>query len=149
MAEGHTIETYGRGSYNRNIWPHNSRATAAPARLADSFVLVSPFYPLLTVFNLNRNYNLVFLCTIIKETSCLLFDDYFRTNASVHDHFTSSQFGLHAESYRTSIRVFTVRLHVAGPRALDYGMLLVGLLMSVVNYYIMSLKQLIKNSYLE
>ena len=58
----------------------------------------------------------MFLCTIIKETSCLLFDDYFRTNASVHDHFTSSQFGLHAESYRTSIRVFTVRLHVAGPR---------------------------------
>src|SRR6218665_3362177 len=39
MAEGHTIETYGRGSYNRNIWPHNSRAP--PSRLADSFVCFS------------------------------------------------------------------------------------------------------------
>jgi len=39
MAEGHTIETYGRGSYNRNIWPYNSQA--APSRLADSFVWLS------------------------------------------------------------------------------------------------------------
>src|SRR6218665_124731 len=38
MAEGHTMETYGRGPYNRNIWPHNSQAAAAPSRLADSFV---------------------------------------------------------------------------------------------------------------
>src|SRR6218665_298631 len=47
MAEGHTIETYGRGSYNRNIWraphnrniwPYNSQAAAPPSRLADSFV---------------------------------------------------------------------------------------------------------------
>jgi len=36
------------------------------------------------------------------------------TNASVHDHFARSQFGLHAVSYKTSIRGFTVRL--AGPK---------------------------------
>src|SRR6218665_1522961 len=41
MAQRRIIETYGRGSYNRNIWPHNSRATAAPSRLADSFVCPS------------------------------------------------------------------------------------------------------------
>src|SRR6218665_3947116 len=42
MAQRHIIETYGRAPRpqptNRNIWPHNSRATAAPSRLADSFV---------------------------------------------------------------------------------------------------------------
>src|SRR6218665_1935716 len=41
----HTIETYGLAPRaqptNRNIWPHNSRATAAPSRLADSFVCFS------------------------------------------------------------------------------------------------------------
>src|SRR6218665_1702515 len=42
MAEPHAhsqpIQTYGPAPHNRNIWPHNSRATAAPSRLADSFV---------------------------------------------------------------------------------------------------------------
>src|SRR6218665_1339192 len=38
MAEGHTIETYGRAPHNRNIWPYNSQAAAPPSRLADSFV---------------------------------------------------------------------------------------------------------------
>src|SRR6218665_2878530 len=46
MAERHIIETYGRGSYNRNIWPYNSQAP--PSRLADSFVLHAAFYPLLS-----------------------------------------------------------------------------------------------------
>src|SRR6218665_92371 len=45
MADPHPhtqpIETYGLGPHNRNIWPHNSRATAAPSRLADSFVCFS------------------------------------------------------------------------------------------------------------
>src|SRR6218665_2437352 len=27
MAESHIIETYGLAPHNRNIWPHNSRAT--------------------------------------------------------------------------------------------------------------------------
>jgi len=55
----------------------------------------------------------VFLCTII--TSCPpIFDDYFCTNASVHEHFTRSKFGLHVVSYKTNIRGFTVRL--AGPK---------------------------------
>src|SRR6218665_3786334 len=46
MAEGHTIETYGRGSYNRNIWPYNSQAAAPPLRLADFFVCFdSPSIP--------------------------------------------------------------------------------------------------------
>src|SRR6218665_1331470 len=44
-----TIETYGPAphnrniwpsAHNRNIWPYNSQATAAPSRLADSFVLI-------------------------------------------------------------------------------------------------------------
>ena len=47
-----------------------------------------------------------------------IFDDYFRTNASVHDPFTRSQFGLHAVSYKTNrpkiIRGFTIRL--SGPK---------------------------------
>src|SRR6218665_2944069 len=47
----HTIETYGPAPRlqptNTNIWPHNSRATAAPSRLADSFVLQVSFYSLL------------------------------------------------------------------------------------------------------
>src|SRR6218665_4220161 len=51
MAEPHAhsqpIQTYGPAPHNRNIWPHNSRATSAPSRLADSFVLVPPVYPLL------------------------------------------------------------------------------------------------------
>src|SRR6218665_2119793 len=38
MAEGHTIETYGPQPHNRNIWPYNSQAAAAPSRLGDSFV---------------------------------------------------------------------------------------------------------------
>src|SRR6218665_3610053 len=42
MAEPHAhsqpIQTYGPAPHNRNIWPHNSQATAAPSRLADSFV---------------------------------------------------------------------------------------------------------------
>src|SRR6218665_342440 len=33
-----TIQTYGPAPHNRNIWPYNSQATAAPSRLADSFV---------------------------------------------------------------------------------------------------------------
>src|SRR6218665_3036049 len=37
-AHSQPIETYGLAPHNRNIWPHNSRATAAPSRLADSFV---------------------------------------------------------------------------------------------------------------
>ena len=41
MAEPHTIETYGPQPNNRNIWPHNSRGTAAPSRLTDSFVCFS------------------------------------------------------------------------------------------------------------
>src|SRR6218665_4118802 len=45
MAEPHAhsqpIQTYGPAPHNRNIWPHNSRATAAPSRLADSFVCFS------------------------------------------------------------------------------------------------------------
>jgi len=47
--------------------------------------------------------------TIIKDASCrLLFDDYFRTNAADHDHFTRSQSGFHAISYKTKIAGFTV-----------------------------------------
>src|SRR6218665_3356046 len=42
MAEPHAhsqpIQTYGPAPHNRNIWSHNSWATAAPPRLADSFV---------------------------------------------------------------------------------------------------------------
>jgi len=45
MAEPHAhsqpIQTYGPAPHNRNIWPHNSRATVAPSRLADSFVCAS------------------------------------------------------------------------------------------------------------
>src|SRR6218665_4009966 len=45
MAEPHAhsqpIQTYGPAPHNRNIWPHNSQATAAPSRLADSFVCPS------------------------------------------------------------------------------------------------------------
>src|SRR6218665_1845972 len=45
MAEPHAhsqpIQTYGPAPHNRNIWSHNSRATAAPSRLADSFVCFS------------------------------------------------------------------------------------------------------------
>src|SRR6218665_4134280 len=65
MVHSRTIETYGRGSYNRNIygrgshnrniWPsaHNRNiwsynSQAAPSRLADSFVFQRPVYPLLT-----------------------------------------------------------------------------------------------------
>src|SRR6218665_3742603 len=61
MAEPHAhsqpIETYGLAphnrnmwpsAHNRNIWPYNSHATAAPSRLADSFVLQLSVYPLLT-----------------------------------------------------------------------------------------------------
>src|SRR6218665_3658121 len=49
MAEPHAhsqpIQTYGPAPHNRNIWSHNSRAP--PSRLADSFVLIVPVYPLL------------------------------------------------------------------------------------------------------
>src|SRR6218665_3457652 len=55
MAEPHAhsqpIQTYGPAPHNRNIWPHNSQA--APSRLADSFVLIVPVYPLLTTFGIN------------------------------------------------------------------------------------------------
>src|SRR6218665_2551161 len=48
MAQLRIIETYGRAPHNRNIWPHNSRATAAPSRLADSFVCFSSLLLLTT-----------------------------------------------------------------------------------------------------
>src|SRR6218665_1521436 len=50
QAHSQTIQTYSPAPHNRNIWssannrniwPHNSRATAAPSRLADSFVWLS------------------------------------------------------------------------------------------------------------
>jgi len=43
-----------------------------------------------------------------------IFDDYFRTNASVREHFTRSQSGIHAVLYKINIKGFTVRL--AGPK---------------------------------
>src|SRR6218665_2377457 len=48
MVHSQTIETYGPQPNNRNIWPHNSRAAAAPSRLADSFVFLAALIPLLT-----------------------------------------------------------------------------------------------------
>src|SRR6218665_3655171 len=55
MGQRRIIETYGLAPRpqptNTNIWPHNSRATAAPSRLADSFVLIAALYPLLASYN--------------------------------------------------------------------------------------------------
>src|SRR6218665_3614419 len=66
MAQRHAhsqlVETYGRApspqptnrniwpsAHNRNIWPYNSQAP--PSRLADSFVLQAPSYPLLKSYD--------------------------------------------------------------------------------------------------
>ena len=67
--------------------------------------------------------------------------DYFHTNASVHNHFTRPQSGLHAVSYKTNIKGFTVRL-----ASLNYRTPII--LMSVVNSHLILLKQLMKNFYL-
>src|SRR6218665_2090999 len=53
MAEPHAysqpIQTYGPAPHNRNIWPHNSRATVFCLRFWPIllFALVAPLYPLL------------------------------------------------------------------------------------------------------
>src|SRR6218665_3251774 len=53
MAEPHAhsqpIQTYGPAPHNRNIWPHNSRATVFCLRFWPIllFALVPPVYPLL------------------------------------------------------------------------------------------------------
>src|SRR6218665_1624744 len=57
MAEPHAysqpIQTYGPAPHNRNIWPHNSRATVFCLRYWPIllFALVPPVYPLLRVYS--------------------------------------------------------------------------------------------------
>ena len=51
------------------------------------------------------NYNFVFFVQSSKTIFPPIFDDYFGTNASVHDHFIRSQSGLHAISHKTNNRL--------------------------------------------
>jgi len=71
-------------------------------------------FGILTVFYLYKLHLGVFMYNHQRHFLPLIFDDYFDTNASVHDHFTRSQSGFHVVSYKTNIRGFTVR--IAGPK---------------------------------
>ena len=59
-------------------------------------------FGILTVFDLYKLQLDVFMYNHQRHFLPPIFDDYFCTNVSVHEHLTKSQFGLHAVSYKTS-----------------------------------------------
>src|SRR6218665_596342 len=78
MAEPHAysqpIQTYGPAPHNRNIWPHNSRAAAAPSRLADSFVCPGgPGLPTTDVWSLSMStWTSIALDTVMYSPRCIV-----------------------------------------------------------------------------
>jgi exonuclease III len=78
---------------------------------------------LLTIYDLYILHLAIFMHRHQTHSLPLIFNDYFRTNASLHDYNTRSCHNLHVNACKTNTRQFTTR--IAGPKlwnTLDLGL---------------------------